>query len=385
MKNIILLIFVVLALMSCSRVDESDWTILIYMAADNGLDQEALDDIEDMMQAEFSDNINVIVQVDFSESNPQPEATYRYQIYPGLQEQISYLGEIDSGDQNELTSFANWGFNKFPSEKQALVIWSHGNGWYEHFCQDIESDDYISIANGELRNGIKNINEYLEILIFDACNMQTVEVAAEIADYTDYIIASEGGVNSAGFPYAEIFSKWEEQTNVENIALEIGFQYHKFYWDQGIYPFSCSLLKTSQFPQLLDKLTEFTSQWTINASEEIFIESRQNCLEFNDGGYNNLDMDVDIKEFFTNVYDNTEIDSLKTISEEILIAIESSYVFQKTDEYPTGYPSDDVGAAIIWFPDAEAQYYFDARKEEYLQLQFSTTNWQNFLENSFTN
>ena len=383
MKSIILLSLVIFTLLSCSKIDESDWTILIYMAADNGLDFEALADIEDMMQAEFSDNINVIVQVDYSETNFSP-AAYRYHIYPGLKEQISYLGEIDSGDENELTAFANWGFRKYPSEKQALVIWSHGNGWYEHFCQDVESDNYIGIADGEFRTGIKNINEYLEILIFDACNMQTVEVATEIADYTDYIIGSEGGVNSAGFPYAEIFSKWEEQTTAENISLEIGYQYHKYYFMEELYPISCSVLKTMEFPILLNKFSEFTSHWAIHASDDIFVESRQECIEFNDGGSTNLALDVDIKEFFTNVYNNTENDSLSTISNDILIAIESSYIFQKTEEYQTGYPSDDVGAAIIWYPDEETQGFFEIRKEEYQQLQFSQTDWLDFLENSFT-
>jgi hypothetical protein len=388
MNRIILLSLIIFSLLSCSKIDESDWTILIYMAADNGLNNEALDDIVDMMQAEFSDNINVIVQVDYSESNSTP-AAYRYHIYPGLKEQISYIGEIDSGDENELTSFANWGFSKYPSEKQALVIWSHGNGWYPSsrelppsFCPDVEADNYIGIAGGELRTGIKNINEHLEILIFDACNMQTVEVAAEIADYTDYIIGSEGGVNSAGFPYAEIFSMWEEQTTAENICLEIGYQYHKYYNMEEIFPISCSVLKTSEFQQLLNKLEEFTSQWAEYAMDEIFTESRQDCIEFNASGLN-LALDVDIKEVFTNVYNNTLNDSLRTISNEILNTIESSYIFQKTDDYPPGYPTDNVGTAIIWYPDEGPQGPFDERKGQYQQLQFSQTNWLNFLENSF--
>ena len=385
MKKLILLSFVLLTLLNCSKIDESDWTILIYMAADNGLDNEALDDIEDMMQAEFSNNINVIVQIDYSESNPPPEATYRYHIYPGLKEQISYLGEIDSGDEDELTRFANWGFRNYPSEKQALIIWSHGNGWYPYFCPDVEADNDIGIADGSLRTGIKNINEHLEILIFDACNMQTVEVAAEVADYTDYIIGSEDGLNSAGFPYAEIFSGWEEQTSTENICLEIGFQYHKYYSLEEIYPISCSVLKTVEFPILLTKLGEFTAQWASQASDDVFIESRQECLEFNEGGFTNPAMDVDIKEFFTNVNNITENDTLRTLSGEILTAIESSYIFQSTEEYPTGYPSDDVGTAIIWFPDAETQGFFEMRKGEYQNLQFSQTNWLDFLENSFTN
>ncbi len=385
MKKIILLLLVIFTFLSCSKIDESDWTILIYMAADvvYELNLNPAVDIEDMMQAEFSDNINVIVQVDYSENSIISPAAYRYHIYPGLKEQISYLGEIDSGDENELTAFANWGFEKYPAEKQALVIWSHGNGWYPYFCIDVEADNDIGIANGELHNGIKNINEHLEILIFDACNMQTVEVAAEVADYTDYIIGSEDGVNSAGFPYAEIFSIWEEQTNTENICREIGYQYHKYYSMEEIYPISCSVLKTMEFPMLLTNLSEFTSDWAIHASDEIFIESRQNCIEFNAAGTIPA-LDVDIKEFFTNVYNNTENDSLRTISNEILTKIESCYIFQNTIDYPPGYTSDNVGTAIIWFPDEETQWYFNDRKDEYQQLQFSQTNWLNFLENSFT-
>ena len=384
MKKIIPFVFIVLTLLSCSKVDESDWTILVYMAADAdiALNFAALNDLEDIMQAEFSDNINVIVQVDYAASN-SPPATYRYHVYPGLTEQISYLGEIDSGDENELTSFANWGFDNYPSEKQALIIWSHGNGWYPFFCKDVEADNDINIPDGEFRRGIKNINEHLEILILDACNMQTVEVAAEILNYADYIIASEGGVNSAGFPYAEVLSIWEEQTNTESISLEIGSQYHRFYSEQGIYPFSCSVLKTSEFSQLIDNLTEFTAVYSDSANAEIFIESRQQCLEFNGAWSINPPLDVDIKEFFTIVNNNSQNDSLTNISQDILQAIELCYIFQKTDDVYTGYPSDDVGTAIIWFPDEETQGFFTNRRDEYQQLQFSQTNWLDFLQSTF--
>ena len=214
--------------------------------------------------------------------------------------------------------------------------------------------------------------------------MQTVEVAAEVADYADYIIASEEGVNSAGFPYNEILTKWEEQTSTENLCLEIGFQYHQYYSMQDIYPFSCSVLKTNKFDELLNKLEEFTTQWSSQASDSIFLESRQQCLEFNGAGFTNPPLDIDIKEFFTIIFDNAENEQIQAISYELLTAIESCYIFQKTDEYPTGYTSDDVGTAIIWFPDEETQGFFDIRKAEYQQLRFAQTNWQFFLENTFT-
>lgn len=384
MVKYLLLLLSILLLFSCSKTDESDWTILIYMAADNSLDFQAVADIEDMMQAEFSDNINLVVQVDFSESNPTP-AAYRYQIFPGLKERISFLGEIDSGDKNELTAFANWGFNKFPSEKQALILWSHGNSWYEYFCPDEESGNTeISVSAGELRQSIKNINEHLEIILFDACNMQSLEVAAEIYEYTDFIIASEGGVNSEGFPYQEFFSIWESPVSTTDLCNELGFQYHKFYSDNEIYPYSCSVLQSSLFSDLIDKLTEFTTDWSENAADEIFLQSRQECIEFNDNGFVNPALDVDVKEFFTHVHNSTQIDSLTRISADLLELTDACYIFQNTSEYPTGYSSDDVGSAIIWFPDAETQGFYDMRKQQYQLLQFSQTNWLDFLENSFS-
>ncbi len=358
------------------------------MAADNGLNNAASDDITEMLTATFSDDINVIVQIDHSEDN-EITGAYRYHIYPGEKKHVSYLGEINSGDWHSITDFANWGFNKYPADKNVLFLWSHGNGWYPMnrtldpcFCPDEESQDYISIADGDLNNAVKNINAHLDILVFDACNMQTIEVAAEIYNYTDFIIGAEDGIDSEGFPYEKILSNWENFSGVENTAVGIGFNFHEYYFfledhDDEI---SCSVLKTTKFPQLLNKLSEFTSQWAIHASDEIFIESRQDCIEFNDS-WVSQPVDVDIKEFFANVYNNTENDSLSTISNDILNAIETCYIFQNTDDYPTGYTSDYVGTGLIWFPDDETQIYYENRLEEYLKLEFSETNWQEFLEN----
>ncbi|HPR17640.1 MAG TPA: hypothetical protein PLD62_05285, partial [Candidatus Cloacimonadota bacterium] len=72
-------------LLSCGeKKDTAAWTILIYMAADNGLNNNALEDIQEMTTAQFSDEINVIVQIDESEDSASPAAK-RYKILPGKQ------------------------------------------------------------------------------------------------------------------------------------------------------------------------------------------------------------------------------------------------------------------------------------------------------------
>ncbi|MCK4307358.1 hypothetical protein KAW50_03915, partial [candidate division WOR-3 bacterium] len=107
------------------------------------------------------------------------------------------------------------------------------------------------------------------------------------------------------------------------------------------------------------------------------------CIEFN-GSWVSLPLDVDVKEFFSNIVEYDPPDSLAIFCEQIITNIDRCFIFQKTDEYPTGYTSDYVGTGIIWFPDGETQYYFEERLEEYLKLKFSETNWHEFLESSFS-
>jgi len=389
MRLIFLSVLFLAILTSCSdNKQEAEWTILVYMAADNGLNNYAIEDIQEMESATFSDEINVIVQIDHSASNPETGA-FRYHIYPEEKKLISSLGEIDSGDYHTLTEFANWGFNKYPSKKNALIIWSHGNGWYPMnrdlppcFCPDAESENYISIPNKDFQNALKNINSHLDILILDACNMQTIEVITEVYEYTDFIIAAEDAIDTKGFPYHSILSNWENYSSVQNLAKEIAYYFHEFYWLEEIFPISCSVVKTSFFSNLLADVSEFSERWSANASDDIFHLSREECIEFN-GSWEYFAQDVDIKEFFSNILEYTSSDSLLEFCERIITDIDNCFIFQKTDEYPTGYPSEKVGTGIIWFPDEDTQGYFINRLEEYNQLDFAITNWQIFLENTF--
>lgn len=383
------ILFIYFILFGCSNEPgDKDWTILVYMAADNGLNYAVSADIAEMQAADFSDDINLVVQVDYSEYN-EITGAYRYRIYPDEKKLIDYLGEIDSGDYNTLTAFANWGFNKYPSHKKALIIWSHGNGWYPlsrdlppSFCPDEESGSYISIAGKDFQNALKNINTNLDILMLDACNMQTMEVITEVYPYIDYIIAAEDAVPTSGFPYHTIFSNWENYTQVQILAEESAFYFHHYYFFENIFPISCSVVKTSFFQDLLADVSEFTDRWSANAADEIFQLSREDCLEFNEAWGVYLPADVDIKEFFLSVLEHNPPDSLAEFCDRIVANIDSCFIFQKTDEYPTGYTTDKVGTGIIWFPDDDTHYYFEERLDEYNQLDFSDTGWQNFLANT---
>ncbi|MCK4654953.1 MAG: hypothetical protein KAU01_10970, partial [Candidatus Cloacimonetes bacterium] len=180
-----------------------------------------------------------------------------------------------------------------------------------------------------------------------------------------------------------ILSNWEDYSQVQILAEEIAFYFHEYYWSEDLYPISCSVVKTAYFENILNDISEFSETWSDNASDDIFHLSRQDCIEFNEAWGVYLPADVDIKDFFSNILEHEPPDSLAEFCDRIVANIDNCFIFQKSD-YPTGYTSDNVGTGIIWFPDEDTQGYFINRLEEYLQLEFSKTNWQEFLGNSFS-
>lgn len=86
---------------------------------------------------------------------------------------------------------------------------SHGEGWLEYqnpktrwWGQDTGGKDYrmnLSDLNDVLRN-----TPHLNFLLFDACFMQSVEVAYELKAHADYIIGSPTEIPAPGVPYQKV-------------------------------------------------------------------------------------------------------------------------------------------------------------------------------------
>lgn len=380
---LLLLFGVAFFAVSCSYKEEAEWTILVYMAADNGLNNAALEDINEMEKAVFSDDINVIVQIDNNASNVNSGA-FRYKIKHDATDAIgstliSPLGEIDSGDYATLRNFIDWGFSTYPAERQALVIWSHGSGWYNfynQFCPDYESQSAINIPAGDLRNALAGLSG-LDILILDACYMQTMEVLFEIGNSFRYVIGSEDEICADGFPYDDILNNWEDQLEPQALSIRINQLLYDSYYPGGsqnnsnnFVPISCSVFRTAYLSDLEEELRDFSQEWTDAASEDHFAMARENCYEFNA-----LEADVDIKQYFTELLARDISEELEENCESILQLLDGAFISQLYIDYP----ADDIGTAVIWFPDE--QFDYESLVAQYQQLQFDETEWSIFLQN----
>lgn len=352
------------------------WTVLLYMAADNNLAEMGRLDINSLESVAQPANLNLIVQADF------PEGAKRYKIQQDNSEQITSpvlanLGTINSGDPNTLNSFIKWGFNRYPAQRKMLIIWSHGDSWYKDnsgkwICPDDNAQDLISVSGGELVLALSGI-PHLDILLFDACSMQCIEVINEIHSFADYIIGSEDLVPQYGFPYEDIIPLFDG--DFDELLAQIPELYVSSYLPgQGINPggalwsVTCSVVKTELVPQFVQQIKNFAISQRFLAPK--YFTVRNSCYSMNTGL-----ADIDIRDFLE------KAQTIWTSGTQNLLSLWTSIVISScfTNPEETG----NIGTAAIWFPDS--RFNFENGWRQYHKLNFSRSRWLSFVNSAIGN
>lgn len=213
-----------------------EWTVMIYLDSDNNLESAGINDINEMEIVGSSSDVNIVVQVDRipysvlaannqgyadDTSNGNWTNTRRYYItqdfdpYLINSDLISELGELNMGDPQTLVDFANWAITEYPAERYLLVIWNHGGGFRSlNLIKDIAWDDTSGgdkITMPELEYSLSAISaqmgKNIDIVGMDACLMAMTEVAYQIKDHADILVASEENEPNDGWPYDTILAQ----------------------------------------------------------------------------------------------------------------------------------------------------------------------------------
>lgn len=224
-----------------------------YFCADNNLYNGFLKNYNQMIEGSKNiENTDIIVLLD------SPFYSYIFKIVDGKSETLKVFNNINSGDFQNISNFFST-FYKYDYEKRIMVLWDHGNGWYNFTTKDksIFFDnhpfDFISITDGELKNIFidiyKKTGKKTDLLIFDACLMQSVEVIYEIKDYVSFVVGSEGIVPYSGFPYNRILSFIDTLNDTELLSTYIVKEFFDFYSDSSYSDLTVSSIKTTNFVQ----------------------------------------------------------------------------------------------------------------------------------------
>lgn len=389
MKVAAILVGLAFLLLPCVAFGQDGWTIAVYMAADNSLKQEAIADLEEMVCVGRIDGVNVVVQYDTSASGAE-----RRILDAGYFRLLEDLGEIDSGDPATLSDFAIWAALQFTSRHYMLVVWDHGNGWFNSTANgpskpprraisaigyDSHTGSWIGVANGDLRTALDlvrvSIGKPLDILCMDACSMQLLEVLGEAEGDAEFMVASEGIVPLQGLPYDLILEGIRDNTDVgpESLASAIVGEYVDEY--EGKEPAVLSALNVDSTCGALSLIRDFASAARRISPSAGLAAVRDNVQEFQTG--------ITPPDTSSDYVDLIHLLSLADTMVEGDVADKGREAAEKLKAavVACGSTGAELGNAMgiaVWFPsryEGFVNHYLD-----YVGLRFSMeTSWEKFL------
>jgi len=194
-----------------------NWTFMIYIDGDNDLATYAEKEIEKLRQI----NSSGIVIVALYDGNKYNDSCL-YVIFSGKITKIN-KGELNMGSGKTLKDFIEYSKN-YSAKHYLLEIWGHGDGWMG-VSFDKNSKDYLSLK--EIKEALSN--ESVDVIVFSACYMGSIEVAYELKDKASYFIAPEGIMLASGLPYEKIFKEFNASMDCESVTKLIVKEYGKYY------------------------------------------------------------------------------------------------------------------------------------------------------------
>ena len=242
------LLFTICALASTSpaRADlgasrgPGTWTVMVYLDADNNLEDAGIADFNEMEQVGSTAEVNVVVQMDrtpgFDRTNGDWTTARRYLVEQDSSDStigstlLADIGEVNMGHPDTLVDFVTWAATDYPADHYLLIIWDHGEGWRKVSgpsplkgvaYDDTSRYDYLSLK--ELAQALADIRSQLgrdlDILACDACLMQMVEVAYELRANAGYFVGSAYGVPWDGYPYNDFLAQLVASPTMSASAL----------------------------------------------------------------------------------------------------------------------------------------------------------------------
>ncbi|MEA2464178.1 MAG: hypothetical protein QOJ98_1925, partial [Acidobacteriota bacterium] len=178
---------------------EYDWLAMLYLGGDDDLFEFGKQLLNEAKGVGSTSRVAIVAQHDPA----QPKAmTRRGQLLPG-QWASQVIGETN-GSPQDIVDFIDYAKRSFPAKKRMLVLWDHGNGW-----QNVHVFESVMAATVRLRiqdlSDVVRVQHGINILCFDSCLMAMIEIAYQLRERVEYIVASENVVPAdSGWPYDSI-------------------------------------------------------------------------------------------------------------------------------------------------------------------------------------
>ena len=389
---IIVLIILSITLTGCftnpSGHSIPEWTVMIYLDADNNLESAGINDINEMEIVGSSSKVNIVVQADripnYDNSNDNWTTTRRYYIMQDndpflINSQFDDLGELNMGDPQTLIDFTSWAVTEYPAEKYLLIIWNHGGGFRSPaYSKGIAQDDTSGkdiITMPELEDALSAISvqmgKNIDIVGMDACLMAMTEVAYQIKDCADILVTSEENVPGDGWPYDTILAQLVSNPHMspEQLAANIVDKYIISYPYDNVTQSAIDLSYMDDLAGQLSSMADSIRSDTLT-SKDAYLNAAYSSQHYSDY-YHDF---IDLYDFCSKVYyysNNFEVKAITLIVQQNLLnAVINS-------DYNGGILSGSKGLSI-YFP-----LYKEYDSENYNNTNFAQDTFWNEMLLSF--
>jgi len=358
---------------------------MVYLAADNNLESAGINDMNEMEIVGSTTDVNIVVQVDripgYDISNSDWTNTRRYYITQDsnpilINSEFNDLGELNMGDPQTLVDFANWAVTEYPAKKYLLVIWNHGGGFRSpaYTTKDIAWDDTSGgdrITMPELEYAISAISaqmgKNIDIVGMDACLMAMTEVAYQIKDYADILVASEENEPGDGWPYDTILAQLVSNPHISPVQLAVDIV-DRYIYSYPSYDVTQSAIDLSYMDTLATQLSNLALAIMSDTltPKNVYINAAYYSQYYGDPDF------IDLYDFCNKIFDYSNSLEVKTIS---LIIQQTLLNFTIINSGYNGWSVSNSKGLSIYFP-----WYYAYNSNKYNSTNFAQdTFWDEML------
>ena len=330
---------------------KSEWTLLMYYAGDNDLENDVEKTLSALENVDNAGNtIQIVVMVDVLSPGGMP----LYEIKGAEHNRIATWDEANTAYPLVLEDFVVYGMENYPSEKTMLIIKGYGFSW-RGVCLDETSGNQIMPFDG-LADALRD--KGIDLLMFDAERMSMLEIAYNLRDTARYMIATQSLIPNDGIPYDLFLAKLiqDPTMSVEEFAGEIMSSYITLYGNDFSTLTLCDLSAISGVGEAFCNLTHVFAN---------IIGSYRFCVsparDASDIGLHNA---IDDTEYLHDLY--TFFDFL--VTEKVIPEEEFQEAVQELKEAISVAVVEEVHShryravphgLSFWFPPSETRYTAD--------------------------
>lgn len=351
-------------------VTGAKWTVMLYMAADNNLENYAIQDMNELETVGSTDQVSVVAQVDrsseYNTSNGNWSGARRYFVTKDSNTNIvnssliGDLGSVNMASPQTLTDFIQWAASAYPADHYLLVLWDHGRGWVTGaaalqvrqrqvkaiFVDDSHNDE---MSLPELSQALGNAH-HTDIALFDACLMGMMEVAYAIRDYSDVMCASEENVPVEGHSYGTLLGRIVSNPLVSPEALgramvDDYINYYSNGYDGAVTMSAVDLRSLDQLTSATDQLASaLLSNMNEVRSGVVSARAATQRFDFDSGQYSYY---RDLYDFAAHLDSGVSNPSVRTAAQNVMSAVNSAVI----REGHSGSQVPDAHGISIYLPD----------------------------------